>query len=100
MITGHVDRPNGGPSSSLKAWAQLIGWLGIPGVLALGFGYVGATEIPRLARQNDQILTETRLLRERQEQTIELMNTLIRVTQRTCSNAARDDNARQRCFDR
>lgn len=91
---------NGRDWTSLRAWAQAIGVVGIPGAIAVGLVYVGATEIPRLARQQEQILTEIRLSREATASQIELLNTLIRIGQRTCSNAAKDDNARQKCFDK
>ncbi len=90
----------GGPHVTLKAWAQVIGMIGIPGVMALWLVYVGSTEVPQIRRQQEQIITEQRALRERQEQVIQLMNRLIYVTQQACYNAGRDDNARQRCFDR
>ncbi len=89
-----------GSHATLKAWAQVIGLVGIPGVIAFWLVWVGSTELPRIGRQQETLIVETKQLRERQEQTIELIGTLIRVTQRACSNAARDDNARQRCFDR
>lgn len=92
---------NGRDWTSLRAWAQAIGYIGIPGAIAIGLVYVGATEIPRLARQQQEILSEIRLSREQQTQQNELLNSLIRISQRTCSNAAgKDENARQKCFDR
>jgi hypothetical protein len=91
---------NGRDWTSLRAWAQAIGVVGIPGAIAVGLVYVGATEIPRLSRQQEQILTEIRLSREATATQNELLNTLIRIAQRTCSNAAKDDNARQKCFDK
>ncbi len=87
-----------GSHATLKAWAQVIGMIGIPGVMAMWLVYVGSTEIPQIRRQQETIATEQRALRERQERVIELMNTLINVTQQACYNAGRDDNARQRCF--
>lgn len=89
-----------GHTATVKAWAQAIGIIGIPGAIAGYLVYMGSTELPRISRQNDTIIAEVRQSRERTEQLIDLTNTLIRVAQRSCSNAARDDNARQRCFDR
>lgn len=91
---------NGRDWTSLRAWANAIGIVGIPGAVTIFLVYLGGTELPKLVRTMEMNVIETRqnqaLIREHIEQT----NMLIRITQRTCSNAARDENARQGCFDR
>lgn len=77
-----------------------IGLIGFPAASAGFLIFLLATEFPKLREQNDTIIAEQRRAADRDAQMIELMQTLVRVTQRACSNAAKDDNARQRCFDR
>ena len=102
VLTGGDPRPPmfNGHTAAIKAWAQAIGLYGATGAIAVYLVYMGSTELPRIARQNDTIIAEMRQSRERTEELIRLMQTSIRVNQQACWNAARDDNARQRCFDR
>jgi len=86
--------------TSLRAWSQAIGIIGIPGTIAIFLVYVGATEVPRIARNQELLLRELQRTQEQMAEQIELSNTLIRIAQRACSNSAKDDNALQRCFDR
>lgn len=90
---------NGRDWTSLKAWAQAIGLIGIPGTIAIWLVYVLSTEIPKVVQELHLLQVETRMNREKIAEQIELTNELIRITQRTCSNSAKDDNARQKCFD-
>lgn len=93
------DDSNGG-WTSLKAWANAVGIVGIPGAIAIFLVYMGATEIPRMIRIVESVHAQTLqnrdLIREQMEQT----DMLVRVVQRTCSNAAKDESSRQRCFDK
>lgn len=91
---------NGRDWTSLKAWAQAIGLIGIPGAISIWLVYVLGTEIPKVVQKLDVLIVETRLNREKIAEQIELTNTQIRIAQRTCSNSAKDDNARQKCFDK
>jgi len=93
LLNGHSDW------TSLKAWSQAIGLVVIPGAACLWLVYIGSTELPRIVRQQEEIRIETKQVREQIAQLIQATNTLTRVSQRACSNAAKDDHARQRCFD-
>ena len=85
--------------SSLKAWASAIGVIGIPGTIAIFLVYIGATEVPRLTRQTDVAIAEIRTNQKiMQEHTMQL-DPLIRMSQRICSNVAKTDDQRERCFD-
>ncbi len=91
---------NRGDWTSLKAWANAIGIVGIPGAIAVFVVYMGATELPKLVKATEQAVVETRAMREVLEEQRDVLERLIRMTQRTCNNAAgKDENARQRCFD-
>lgn len=91
---------NGRDWTSLRSWANAIGIVGIPGAIAIFLVYIGATEVPKLVRAVEQAVAETRTTRELMQEQHELTQQLIRMVQRTCSNTAKDDNARQRCFDK
>lgn len=86
--------------NTITAWGKVISQVGIPGVIAMAAFYYGATELPRLSHLLESAIVEIRqtrdLLREHMDQT----DMLIRVLQRACSNSAKDENARQRCFDK
>ena len=91
---------NGRDWTSLKAWAQAIGLIGIPGAISIWLVYVLGTQVPNIVKELQVLAAETRQNREKISEQIELQNTLIRIGQRTCSNSAKDDNARQKCFDK
>ena len=88
---------NGHDWTSLKSWSQAIGFIGIPGSIAI---YIGASEIPKITKQQDALLSEIKQNREQVSELIDQTDILIRIAQRSCSNSAKDDSARQRCFDR
>ena len=94
-------RVNGGNGewTSLKAWANAIGVVGIPGAIALFVVYLGATQLPKLVTAVETAIVEVRrtqdLIREHSMQT----DKLIWVARQTCWNAAKDDDARRKCYD-
>jgi hypothetical protein len=90
---------NGNGWTSLKAWSSAIGLVGIPGTIALFLVYDGATRRAELERQFQAIQIKQDQTLENQRLLAEQMQTQIRVTVRACSNAAKDDAARARCFD-
>jgi hypothetical protein len=98
------ERPDSGAAAgdwtSLKAWSQAIGLVGIPGTIAIFLVYVGATRVPDIERKLNEVIIKSDQIIHNQEDIKALQEILIRVTQRACSNAANDENARQRCFDR
>lgn len=97
------ERRNGNGSNewtSLSAWAKAIGIVGIPGAIAIFLVYAGAQTLPQISKTLEVLVTEVRQLEKLQSENIELSKRIIRISERTCSNAAgKDDNARQRCFD-
>jgi len=104
MTTLDIDKRNGNGRelrdwTSLRAWSQAIGIIGIPGAIAIFLVYIGATEIPRMTRQQELLLQEIKTTQSKIDELSALMRVSIRIAQSTCLNSARDDNARQRCFD-
>ena len=91
---------NGRDWTSLRSWSQAIGIIGIPGAIAIFLVYVGATEIPKIARQQEQLQTAVNDNRARLAELNVIADDLMRHLQRICSNTAKDDDARQRCFDK
>lgn len=97
---GSTNGNGNGGWTSLKAWSSAIGLVGIPGTIAIFLVYVGANRVPQIERQIEVLIVKQEEIIRNQEQLLVTLNEMIRVTQRACSNAARDENARQRCFDR
>lgn len=95
------DRRNGndGWIAAVPVWARAIAVVGIPGAIAIFLVWVGANEIPKIARQtavnHDAIMRVEDMLREHHAHDIGMY----RVFQRICSNTARNEIERQRCFD-
>ena len=103
MATTDSDRPstngNGNGWTSLKAWSTAIGVVGIPGAIALFLVYDGSTRRAELERQFQAIIIKQDQTIQNQEALRLKMDTMIRVSLRACSNTARDEEARARCFD-
>jgi len=103
-----TDDYNGnGRSDRIHIWARAIGMVGIPGVLAIGFGYVGATKIPAIERELVLQTVEAQQTRatiaagnEQLRQLNERVDRFIRIAIIGCQNAAKDDDARNRCLER
>lgn len=91
---------DGSTLAGLPAWVRAVAIIGVPSAIALFLVWMGATEIPRIRqiaeanRVNDeQILRNQAAILSSEEQ-------LLRVTQRVCSQTARTDDERTRCFDK
>lgn len=86
--------------SPLPVWLKAIVTLGVPGAIAIFLVWVGSQELPRLNRQT--LLTHEELVRVK-DHTREVMEQLqanYRMLQRLCSNTAKTDDERARCFDK
>lgn len=84
----------------LPWWVRAIAVIGIPGAIAVFLVWVGAQEVPKIKLEvaSARAVSEQnqRLLMDHQEQTA----AMYRMLQRICSNTARNDDDRQRCFDK
>jgi hypothetical protein len=91
---------NGGNGSlangnGLPAWVRAVGFIGIPGAIALFLVYTTTAEVPALTRE---VHTNSARLQVVQQQHAEM--NLYRMLQRICSNTASTAEERTRCFDR
>lgn len=91
---------DGTEMSQLPMWARAIAIIGIPGAIAVYLVWFGSNEIPRISEQqrttNQEIVNVRELLSDQREDAA----ALFRMMQRICSNVARNDDERNRCFDR
>ena len=97
-----ADNGNGngnGSWTSLKAWSTAIGVVGIPGAIAIFLVYLGGTRVPELERKIQSLEITSNRIVENQDKILTRIETMIRVSFRACSNAAKDDASRQRCFE-
>lgn len=97
------ERRNGignGDWTSLKAWANAIGIIGIPGAIAIYLVYIGATEMPKLVVNSSQAIVEIQKTRDTLRDHIVQTDILIRAIERTCVGVAKDSDARARCLDK
>ena len=70
-----------------------------PARLRLFLVYDGSTRRAELERQFQTILIKQEETIKNQDDLLHKMDAMIRVSVRSCSNAARDEEARARCFD-
>ena len=94
-------RGNGdGWVSGVPTWARAIAVVGIPGAIAIFLVWVGANEIPKIAQQTqrnyDAILRTQELVLQHSDQSA----AMFRMLQRICSNTAKSEVDRDRCFDK
>lgn len=85
--------------NGLPNWAKIIGIIGIPGAIAIFLVWMIANELPELvahANANSNSIAE--LNRKIQEQQVQADITF-RLLQRICSNTAKTEFEKQRCFD-
>jgi hypothetical protein len=84
----------------LPIWARVLAVIGIPGAIAIFLVWQGATELPRLSRQQEQLVVDVQRLQQMvSEQGINADSTY-RLLQRICVNTAKTDTERQQCFDK
>jgi hypothetical protein len=97
--------PNGnGGLSQLPGWLRgvtlLVVQFGIPGVIALFLVYVGAQQIPRIGAIVEATNTRVAELEKQLAASDARQAELYRMLQRICSNTARHEDERGRCFDK
>lgn len=71
--------------------------VGIPGAIAIFLVYMGATEIPKIARGLERVIIEIHATQTLIREHIVKQTELERITRQACRNAARDENARRYC---
>ena len=97
---GQDRRTNGEWMAGIPSWAKFISIIGPTSAIAIFLVWVGANEIPKIARQtqqnHDAIMRTQELVIQHQEQSA----AMFRMLQRICSNTARNETERERCFDK
>jgi hypothetical protein len=97
--TPYLRPPTNGLAAELPIWIRAITILGVPSAIAIFLVWVGARELPAMRIQSqanyEAILTTRDLIREHANHTAAMARQL----QRICSNTARNEDDRQRCFD-
>lgn len=85
--------------TGVPSWVKAVAVVGIPGVIALFLVYQVASQLPKIEER--QVGMEKQLEQQRQaieRETVKL-DQVYRQLQRICSNTAKSDDDRQRCFD-
>src|SRR6187551_252128 len=83
----------------IPAWARIVAVIGLPGALALILIWVLVEKLPVSREEHAVILAEQKFLRERSDARDVKQDQVYRLLQRICTNTAKSDVERQRCFD-
>jgi hypothetical protein len=83
----------------LPLWARVVALVGIPGAIALFLVYMGAQTLPSIQRELQTLRFAYEKSQDLQREMIARQTEIIRLMQRVCSNTARNDQERARCFD-
>lgn len=90
---------NGSWAEQLPPWGRAIAVVGIPGVIAIFLVWTVASDLPSIARNVETVRIEVLANREMLKQQNIRTEATFRLLQRICSNTAKDQYERQRCFD-
>lgn len=83
----------------VPAWVKAVAVVGIPGVIALFLVYQVASQLPKIEERQAAIEKSLDDERESVKAQSAKMDQMFRTLQRICSNTARTEDDRQRCFD-
>lgn len=83
----------------VPSWVKAVAVVGIPGVIALFLVYQVASQLPKIEERQAAIEKSVDDEREAVKAQSTKMDQMFRTLQRICSNTARADEDRQRCFD-
>src|SRR5262245_7517133 len=92
--------PAANPFAGLPQWARVIALVGIPGAIALFAVWVGSQSLPKLEAELIAMRLEAEKNRLVTQQQVTQSEQVYRILQRICSNLAKSDEERSRCFDR
>jgi hypothetical protein len=100
-----VDPLNAGPKPNgdyipFPAWLKAIVTLGVPGAIAVFLVWVGSQELPRLNREALLTHAEVVQLKDETRAVLDQLQINYRMLQRLCANTAKNDDDRNRCFDK
>src|SRR5262245_61956361 len=95
-----VESDEVGPFTGLPAWARVVALVGIPGAIALFTVWIGFSTLPKLEAELIAMRLESERNRLAVQQQVTQGEQMYRLMQRICSNSAKNDDERNRCFDR
>jgi len=95
-------RPPADPSpfAGLPQWARVIAMVGIPGAIALFLVWVGSQSLPEIKTELIAYRVEAERVRTTMQTQATQEEQIYRILQRICSEVAKTDEGRARCFDR
>lgn len=96
---GYEERQSQSWMEAIPPWARFITIVGIPGAIALFLVWMMAKDVPQATRQLEAIITEQKYTRDRDAERAVKQDQMFRLLQRICTNTAKSDTERQRCFD-
>jgi hypothetical protein len=84
---------------SLPLWARVIALVGIPGAIALFLVYMGAQTLPSIQTELQTLRIAYEKTQDTQREMVAKQLEIIRLLQRVCTNTAKTDQERAKCFD-
>jgi len=84
----------------LPTWARILFIIGPLSGIAVFLVWMGAQNVPVMARSIDLTHQEVQALRQDMADHQQQTEAIFRLLQRICSNTAKNDTERQRCFDK
>jgi hypothetical protein len=92
--------PSEGTLSGLPWLVKAIGFVGFPAAIAAYLIYIGAATLPALQANVQTLAADHKRTLELVSDHIRQQEDVLRMLQRVCSNTAKNDVEKQRCFDR
>jgi hypothetical protein len=101
-VISRQDRHNSGDSAfaGLPLWSRVVAMVGIPGAIAFFLVWMGAQTLPQIQADMNAFRVGLERQHALYEQQVRSSEETFRLLQRICSNSAKTDEERQRCFDR
>ncbi len=86
--------------ANLPWLVKAVGFVGFPAAIAAYLIYIGAATLPALQANMTTIAADHKRTLELVSEHIHQQEDVLRMLQRVCSNTAKNDVEKQRCFDR
>lgn len=86
-------------SEGLPIWVRAVALVGVPSAIAIFLVWMGASDLPKIRSEIEQVHREVLFNREILNQQNLKSDAQLRLLRWICSNTAKDDQARQKCFD-
>ncbi len=92
--------PEVGSVAGLPWLVKAIGFVGFPAAIAAYLIYIGAASLPAIQANMQTLAADHKRTLELVSDHIRQQEDVLRMLQRVCSNTAKNDVEKQRCFDR